>query len=377
MTASSPKLEAIKPQSVFTKSLTADFKELFKALSKGVGHVVARKWEELGTDVVETLSALGIATEPGELAFLLIRRAATRALFDLVGESASQFLADVKKREDSLIERLDFTIAFREIAIDHKFFDRPLDASFVGDLQAVLQQWLEMHDVAKQTAKAIADRFPIYFVYALNHEWRRNAKSYHPILEVVDTPFSKAGEREWAWRAYTALLLRRTHESIFDEPFGLNQIFVSPNAYYTEDSALKDSADKADQTEQRHRRVVVSLQQELEEWLQRSNREEPIRVISGGPGSGKSSFLRIFAARIAQNEKLKVLFVPLHLIDPTKELVDEVGRFVKEEGALLQNPLDPESPESNLLIILDGLDELASQGKAAAKKQWQDAICKA
>ena len=29
--------------------------------------------------------------------------------------------------------------------------------------------------------------------------------------------------------------------------------------------------------------------------------------------------------------------------------------------------LDPDSPEPNLLIILDGLDELASQGKAAAE----------
>ena len=34
---------------------------------------------------------------------------------------------------------------------------------------------------------------------------------------------------------------------------------------------------------------------------------------------------------------------------------------------LLSNPLDPESPEPSLLVIFDGLDELASQGKAAAE----------
>jgi hypothetical protein len=59
--------------------------------------------------------------------------------------------------------------------------------------------------------------------------------------------------------------------------------------------------------------------------------------------------------------------VPLHLIDPDKDLVDEVGRFVQAEGVLTQNPLDPNSPEPNLTIIFDGLDELASQGKAAAE----------
>lgn len=120
-------------------------------------------------------------------------------------------------------------------------------------------------------------------------------------------------------------------------------------------------------TGRRRRRVVISLQQELEQWLQKADPRDAIRVISGGPGSGKSSFARIFAAQIARDGKLKALFVPLHLIDTSKDLVDEVGRFVKDEGALLQNPLDPESPEPNLFIIFDGLDELSIQGKAAAE----------
>ena len=34
---------------------------------------------------------------------------------------------------------------------------------------------------------------------------------------------------------------------------------------------------------------------------------------------------------------------------------------------LIQNPLDPDSPEPNLLIIFDGLDELAMQGKVGAE----------
>jgi hypothetical protein len=35
---------------------------------------VTGKWVEPGADAVEALSALGLATEPGELTFLLIRR---------------------------------------------------------------------------------------------------------------------------------------------------------------------------------------------------------------------------------------------------------------------------------------------------------------
>ena len=86
----SPKLKVQKPVSVLFKPVKADFKDLFKALAKGVGHTATGKWAELGGDAVEALSALGLATEPGELAFLLIRRSLTMAVFELVGDSASQ-----------------------------------------------------------------------------------------------------------------------------------------------------------------------------------------------------------------------------------------------------------------------------------------------
>lgn len=367
MAKSGPKLTTSEPTNVFFKPLKADFKQLFKSLSKGIGHTIVGKWEELGTDAVETLSAIGLSTQPGELASLLIRRSATKALFDLVGESASQALAEAKGSQHALVEELEFAITTKPIDIDRKFLDRPADLSLIKDLQSLFQKWLEVHGIAKPTARAIVDRFPSYFVYELNQEWRRNVKSYTPLLAAIDTPFTKAGDREWSWASYSAMLRRRTEEGIFDEAFSLSQIFVPLNAYYLEGSGRRDSIDEIGKPDRRGRRVVVSLQDELEGWLQKANRDDAIRVISGGPGSGKSSFARIFASKIAQSRATKVLFVPLHLIDPSKELTDEVGRFVRDEGGLSQNPLDPESPEPHLLVIFDGLDELASQGKAAAE----------
>jgi uncharacterized protein YjbI with pentapeptide repeats len=367
MAKSNPKIKATKPKNVFMKPLQADFKELFKALSKGIGHAACGKWEEIGADAVETLSAIGLETEPGELAFLLIRRAITRALFDLVGESAGQQISEVKKDTDALVEQLNFSISAGDVNIDCKFLDRPASLPLVRDLQSLLQQWFEGLGVSRPTAEAIVDRLPSYFVYALNQEWRRNAKSYRPLVEALDTPFAKAGDREWAWTAYSALLKRRIQEGIFDEPFSLGQMYIPLNAFFYEEKAGKDLSDEMARASRQRRRVVVALQKELEEWLQKPSPQDAIRVISGGPGSGKSSFARIFAARLSDSPKMKVLYVPLHLLDPVKDLVEEIGRFVRDEGVLLHNPLDPDSPEPNLLIIFDGLDELASQGKAAAE----------
>src|SRR6185503_20993289 len=100
-----PKLKVKKPVPVLFKPVKADFKDLFKALAKGVGHTATGKWVELGADAVEALAALGVATEPGELAFLLIRRSLITAAFELLGDSASQ-LSD-KAATDALVDSLD------------------------------------------------------------------------------------------------------------------------------------------------------------------------------------------------------------------------------------------------------------------------------
>jgi len=367
MANTSPGLNATKPVSIFKKPLTVDYKELFKALAKGIGHAAFGKWEEIGADAAESLAALGLTTEPEELAFLLINRSIIRAVFDLVGESAGLQLTDSKEEAESVIQRLDSVIAHEEIHLDRTFLDRPADLPVITQLQAVLQFWLEAYGLNPPTVTAIVKRLPSYFVYALNQEWRRNAKTYGPLSEALNTPFTKAGERDWAWTAYSALLQRHIQTGIFDEPFSLSELFIPLNAYYLEKTGDRDSPDNMTRPDRQYRRVVVSLQQELEQWLEKSDPQDVIRVVSGGPGSGKSSFARIFAAHVAYKSKLKLLFVPLHLIDATQNLVEEVGRFVRDEGVLIQNPLDPDSPKPNLLIIFDGLDELASQGKAAAE----------
>src|SRR6476659_3293320 len=106
----SPKLKVKKPVSVFFKPVKADFKDLFKALAKGVGHTATGKWIELGADAVEALAALGLTTGPGELAFLLIRRSLTMAIFELLGDSASQLSATPAADAEALADSLDLSI---------------------------------------------------------------------------------------------------------------------------------------------------------------------------------------------------------------------------------------------------------------------------
>ena len=312
----SPKLKVQKPVSALFKPVKADFKDLFKALAKGVGHTATGKWLELGGDAVETLSALGLATEPGELPFVLIRRSLTMAVFELVGDSASQLSGTAAADADALVDSLDLSIEAKDMSVDQKFLDRPGDLPIVDSFKTLLSDWLKRLGIEESAADAIAARLPTYFVYALNQEWRRNSKSYGPLLEALNTPFTKAGDREWAWTEYSALLERRIQEPVFDEPFSLSQIFVPLSAYYSKERPRTElKADAVRDEKQKRRHVVIDLLEELARWVDSADPQDAIRVISGGPGSGKSSFARVFASGIAQSHsKIKVLFVPLHLI---------------------------------------------------------------
>ncbi|MFA7243006.1 MAG: pentapeptide repeat-containing protein [Sulfuricellaceae bacterium] len=360
MSPQTPTLSAQKPPSSLTQPLKFDFKDLATALVKGVGHAALGKFDDLTDDGADALAAIGLEGKtPEALLYLLLQRALQQALVALLKDSRDHL--PEKINPDDLLACMEEAIT--SVEIDSAFFLKPAQLPLLHEVSRALQNWLSGAGVALAIATTIAQRLPGFFPYALHREWQRNAKQYAAILDRFTTPFTQAAEREAAWHTYAAQLQQCLDEGVFNEPFGLRQIYIPLNAFYEEEIPKTGAADEPGR---KKRRVVVELAQELETWLNKNDRNDAIRVVSGGPGSGKSSFAKVFAARIAEQGRLKVLFVPLHLIDSTRDFIDEIGRFVHDDGQLKNNPLDADGGEANLLIILDGLDELASQGRAAA-----------
>ncbi|MBF0538337.1 MAG: pentapeptide repeat-containing protein [Nitrospirae bacterium] len=345
-----------RPGSIWDKPLKVNFKEFLKALSRGIVDAVTLQNGQVATEVINAVAAVGFKTEPGELAFQLISRSITKAAIELLGKSVGQQLAAAQVNYNGVLNQIGEAIASKEVYIDKRFMDRPAELPVLKDLQGVIKQWLVGCGLAINKVQSIVNRLPMYFVRALDQEWRKNEETYRPIMGSLEGPFRKAIDRELAWGKYANLLRSYAEEKVFDEPFGLNQLYIALNAYYVEGDSR-----------QNQRRVVVDLKEEITRWLHNTDKRDAIRIISGGPGSGKSTFAKIFAARLAHEGPAKVIYVPLHLIDATKDLAEEISRFVKADRILVQNPLDLDCPEPNLLVILDGLDELASQGQAAAE----------
>ncbi len=352
-----------RPKSIWSRKMKLDLKPLLKAATKAATHAATLKFEELGNDAAEAVASLGIETPLGELAYSLIHRSLAQAIVELTTESISHF--DSAHHEAKIVKDLDFELVKIDFTVSKDFFKSPHNQEFVLRISEVYQQWLCDFGVAPSSAETIAARLPTYFVFSLTAEWRKNADTYKRLLEASDGPFQLAETALKGWRQYFAFLNRRVAENIFDEPFGLAQIYVPLNAYYVDRQSSSDQ--KSIGFRSKDKKVCVNLSQELISWIKKEDRYDALRVISGGPGSGKSSFTRMFCCEVAELGLAKPIYIPLHLIDPTRDVATEVERFVRDEGLIGFNPLDSDRLESGILLVFDGLDELASLGKVAAQ----------
>jgi uncharacterized protein YjbI with pentapeptide repeats len=364
MNNESTSIEIAKPKSIWGRSVKLDIKPFFLALGKGIVHAATLKVDDVGIDIVEAVASLGLDTPVSELAFVLVKRSTSKALISLTRESLSHIdpkSLESKELTDECLNLLDgLTITFGK-----DFIRRPSEEIFVKDIAAIYERWLLDNGVSISSAKSISSRIPAYFTFALATEWRSNAAKYKPLILEDGSPFASAEAVESGWQLYFSFLRRRVSESVFDESFGLSDIYVPLNAYYL--LSKERSSRQGEGFDPKPTRVCVRLHDEIKRWLDAGDKSDAIRVISGGPGSGKSSFTKMLCCDFAESGFAKPIYVPLHLIDPTRDVAQEVEKFIRDEGLLGFNPIDPERKENNLLIIFDGLDELASTGKVAAQ----------
>lgn len=336
------------------------YRDFFKALSKAAINGVTQQWSAAVQNAVEAIVALGLKNYEEELAWQLLNRSMGQALCALASENSNTF---------ALLSNSDIVLCSQklltdsDIVINLDFFEAPSRSNYVSGMQSLLASLLEEANITPLKASLISERLPSFFIFALHNEWRKNRNKYSEIYNYFDTPFTKATRHETDWLRYNSWLERQINESIFDEPFCLEQIYVPLCAFYKETKKIKRKEDNKEKIQTRTEKIVVSLDEWLEKWLLSEDTKDAFRVISGGPGSGKSSFAKIFAVKAARALH-RTLFIPLHLIDLKKDLGEAIGSYLSEGDFFSENPY---SKEEKLFIIFDGLDELTQQGKACVE----------
>lgn len=351
-----------KPKPLLKKNIKIDVKTISTSIGKGAANLALGQWDALSDNSVDILASLGLNSGPEELGWLLLYRAYLRAAKQTTEEILRDKIdsTDIRKLQESISAGM----ATEDFVIDSSFFSNPRNAKTSIDVAKQIESWIKIQGFDATNAKTTSMRFLSYVSAALHDEWASKNAEYQAIRTAIDTPFTQANEMDFGWLHYATHISKQIDDPVFTDIFSLRQIYIPLRGYFlaSERSAL-DSRNTSDEDQPAKRKVTVDLLEHVLQWIKDEVRSDPIRLISGGPGSGKSSFAKILAAEIHENLNLKVLFIPMHHFDHHGDLMDSIGKFLQNQGFLPKNPLDVDQGEGRIIVIFDGLDELSLQGK--------------
>ena len=323
--------------------------DLFKGIFNIIKDVVGQKYTSIPADVINTIQSVKLDETHGNIGWKLISRALVSTLVQLIIEKL-QFLDIDDIQTSDLDKQLNELLNKDTYVIQKNFFKNPQKFLFLNDSKEIIIDFLKLFELENFEINNIMNRFNSYFILSLVDEYRTNINFYKSFENALNTPFNEAEENVLEWFRYGEWIKKQTEESVFGESFGLKQVYIPLKAYYIKE---KDH--------EKHN-IIIELEEELLEWVNTGNKDDAIRIIRGGPGYGKSSFFKMFASKLIENNN-NVLFIPLHNINIENDMVDAVKKFLQNSELLQVNPFESDK----LIIIFDGLDELTMQGKTISE----------
>lgn len=302
-----------------------------------------------------------------EGAKLLLQRAAYAATNLTIHAQARKALALAAEADPQEIEATILgTAAGTSLELTAMALTDPERWPALGDLLTLFDWFMHACAVPEDNRPPIRRAFADALPLALAGEWRNpeREKDYQALRAALEpTPFDPAAQRSLHWNAYRDRLVKA-----MDAPLrALNpeKIRCSLNDLYVPLRAAVGDPEAPERTSgEPRKRTLVWLDDTLDAWATRTDHapSDRIRVLSGEPGAGKSSACMKLAARLAA-AKRRVLLVPLTRLNVAKDSLGELARYLT--GDLGHDPLDPLPPGEPLVLILDGLDELAKAGQGA------------
>lgn len=348
------------------RPLTLDFKGFFLNLAKATTYTATGSFDDAVAGYVDALEAVGLKRSVSQLADVLLKRSIAIAIAELIRGYIREFDDTTPVDMDRISAEFEAATLREPIVLDRDFLERPGELTFLSTLQARLEAWLRHRKVGSLNVGPIASRLPYYFVWGLHREFQSSKVDYEPLISAINTPVADAWRKMRTWNGYYREFKKQLAEPIFGESFSLPQIYVWPRGSY-----LIDDSETKEAVARRKKQFVVDLKDYLDHWLAGEDaspdaqRTDAIRVISGDPGSGKSSFARMYVNhRIDKGDN--VIYVPLHRLNVQGEFGAELETFCSETDSCPTGLMNAESAAKRLLVVLDGLDELSKQGAIGA-----------
>lgn len=253
-------------------------------------------------------------------------------------------------------------IDFDHIEVPTNFLAQPASLPLLAQIQPLIEAALVRLGLDGPSSAAAARRLPEKFVGSLYRcgvsEAALHAQAIESLQTLLGSQLAVTQRQQLSWAKHRLQVKSKLNAPLLNDRWSLDELRRPPRAYWR---------DRAEDGRAVHH--VEDLTVAFDLWVDRADPMDALRVVTGGPGSGKSSFVAWWACQ--QSERIPALVVPLHELH-SFDLVAAVDIWRKPLG-FARNPLDHDEGEARLLLILDGLDELViddKAGLAAARALW-------
>lgn len=258
-----------------------------------------------------------------------------------------------------------------DLTIPYDFFENPSVAEPYQYLRDLFIEKREAYRPNGDDRDLLTVRFDIAFRAGVWDLFSKRFSIFQDLAERLDSPAAKAADFDRQWVAYRESLINEFNvKPVFGQEetgVSLGQLYVPLRCMWVETLEREGpSRYLFGQSNGEEIHQIAMLHEELDAWVNNKDEKDWLRLIGGGPGSGKSTSVRAFAAHLAKNEIIRPLFIPLQHLNVSGGIRKSINRYFLERTGcpFEEGPLDPKHVENGprLLLIFDGLDEISRPG---------------
>ncbi len=275
---------------------------------------------------------------------------------------------ELQRLLDEILDRSAILVESEDVELTALDLKKPTDFRLYQDLRQELPGWaLRVAPAHLRDDRFLRRRLDRAFVKGFHRARFEAGDHFEPITRFLSGEGAEALERQDRWQRYYEILRADVEDQpLFGQEGGgpsLADIFVPLRCSWYMPVATRHSGDQ----EKQARPATIHLRwlaDELKGWLKAQDKADTLRVVTGGPGCGKSSAAKMLAHEVARAEDHDVFLVPLQGLDVSRKIDDIVESYIADAriggGCLPESPVGWAAHASKpLLLIFDGLDEVA------------------
>jgi len=261
-----------------------DIKKLMTSILKCVVHAGMGSPSGIVNSIADIINDITFEKDIQKLVYKLYTKSMSVAIQDVADRLYDILAYDAE-------QQFDAACAFADINTDISFtfnkltIESPCKTDYYLIIESSLLIALNNVGLEKKNINLVKRGLQRSFMSALQNEWR-NTHEYDELKEYFNTPFDKSVEEGESWSKYRDKLEQNMSEGIFGKEYSLKDIYVRLNAYYDDITEFNKGKSVT---------IICDIDQNLGRWIQKNDKNDIYRVLSGGPGSGKSTIAKKIA----------------------------------------------------------------------------------